>query len=80
MTPADITIVKVHLVHCPTFLLCRVEPQWLGHLWNHENMFNTGLELMSVNHRARSRGINRDIFFNMKVCCVFSLDFYYLQY
>ena len=32
---------------------------------------------MSVNHSARSGGIIRDIFsidFNMKVCCVFSLE------
>ena len=35
------------------------------------------LELMSVNYRGQVRRHNRDIFFsiffNMKVCCVFSL-------
>ena len=37
------------------------ELQWLEHLRNHENMFETGVvranELMSVNHSARSGGI-----------------------
>ena len=42
-------------------------------------MFETGVvfELMSVNHSAKPEGIIRDIvsiFFNMKVCCVFSLE------
>ena len=51
-----------------------VELQWLEHLPNHENMFETGI---SVNHSARSGGHNRgifSIFFNIKVCCVFSLE------
>ena len=35
-----------------------VELQWLEHLWNHENMFETGeVELMSINNSARSGGI-----------------------
>ena len=35
-----------------------VELQWLGHLWNHESMFETGVvRLMSVNHSARSGGL-----------------------
>ena len=33
--------------------LSTVELQWLEHLWNHENMFET-FHLMSVNHSARS--------------------------
>ena len=32
-----------------------VELQWLEPLWNHENMFETGL--MSVNHSASLEGI-----------------------
>ena len=47
--------------------------------WNHENMFETGVkfELTSVNHSAVKRNNKRDIFsifYNMKVCCVFSLE------
>ena len=40
-------------------------------------MFETGVfELMSVNHIARSGGIKGifSIFYNIKVCCVFSLE------
>ena len=34
------------------------ELQWLEHLWNHENRFETRVvELMGVNHSARTRGI-----------------------
>ena len=52
-----------------------VELQWLGHIWNHESMFETGV--ICVYHRARSRGLIWDIFsifLNMKVRCVFSLE------
>ena len=42
------------------------------------NIFETGVfELMSVNHNAKSGGIIGiffSIFFNMKACCVFSLE------
>ena len=55
-----------------------VELQWLEHLWDLENMFETGgLEPMSVNHSARSgsiTGIYYQLFFYMKVYCVFSLE------
>ena len=52
----------------------RVEPLWIKHLWNHENMLEN--MLMSVNHSTRSGGIIEifPIFFNMKVYCVFSLE------
>ena len=36
-----------------------VELQWLEHLWNHENMFKTGVvrtNEVSVNHSTRSGG------------------------
>ena len=34
-----------------------VELQWLEHLWDYENMFETGvIELMKVNHSGRSGG------------------------
>ena len=40
-----------------------VELQWLEHLWNYGNMFETGwLELKSINHGARSGGSYRYIF------------------
>ena len=63
-----------------------VKLQWLEHLWNHKNIFETGqFELMSFNHSARSGGHYMDliwfpflllfsVFFNIKVCCVFSLE------
>ena len=56
-----------------TMHLITVELQWLEQLWNLENMF----EQMSVNHSARLGGILGtlfSIFFNMKICCVFSLE------
>ena len=35
-----------------------VELQWIEHLWNHENMFETKVvELMSVYHCTKSGGI-----------------------
>ena len=48
------------------------EFKWLEHLWNHENIM-----LMSGYHSARSGGIIGiffSIFFNMKECCMFSLE------
>ena len=72
-----------------------VELPWLEPLWNHENMFVTGVvganECQSL-HQVRRYHINIfSIFFNMKVCCVFSLEsprqgdsnehtIYYVQY
>ena len=55
-----------------------VELQWLEHLWNHENMFET--EVGQDNECYSLRQVlkhNRDIFrcfFNIKVCCVFLLE------
>ena len=52
----------------------KVELQWLEHLWNSENIYETGVVRV---HSARSGGIIGiffSIFFNMKVCCVFSLE------
>ena len=55
-----------------------VEFQWLEYLWNLENMFETGV--VGVNgceSKCKVRRHNRDIFlifYNMKVCCVFSLE------
>ena len=55
-----------------------VELQWLEHLWNHKNMFETGVVRASECYLLRQvMRHNRDIFsifFNIKVCCVFSLE------
>ena len=60
------------------FNLNTVELQWLMHLWNHENMFQTGVVRASESLSQRQvRRQNRDtflVFFNMKVYCVFSLE------
>ena len=41
-----------------SYFLDTVELKWLEHLWNHENMFETGVvKLISVNHSPRSGGI-----------------------
>ena len=53
-----------------------VELQWLEHLWDHENLFETGV-VRANEGSARSgglTGISFFIFFYMKVCCVFSLE------
>ena len=53
-----------------------VELQWLEHLWNHENMFETEVVRDNECYSLRQRH-NRDvfsIFLLMKVCCVFSLE------
>ena len=43
---------------------CTVELQWLEHVWNHENMFETGLvRTIEVNHSAKSGGLIRIFFF-----------------
>ena len=53
------------------------ELQWLEHLGNHENMFETGVvRVNECESKRQVRRHNRDrssIFFNMKVCSVFSL-------
>ena len=54
---------------------CTVELQWLECLWNHENMFETGIVRASeIDNSARSGGIIRSslIFYNMKVYVVCS--------
>ena len=55
-----------------------VELQWLEHLWNHENMFDTRVVLANeCLSQCQVRRHNRDIFsvfFNMKVSCAFSLE------
>ena len=47
------------------------------HLWNHENVFHTGVVRANKRYSLlQVRRHNRDIFFiffNIKVCCVFSL-------
>ena len=44
-----------------------VELQWLAHLSDHENMFETGVvRAMSVNHSARSGGI-KGIYFQFSI-------------
>ena len=55
-----------------------VEFQWLEHLWNHENMFETGIvRANECSSQRKVRKHNKDIFSifcNMTVCCVFSLE------
>ena len=46
----------LHISKAP--LLYIAELQWLEHLWNHENMFETGVvQADEFNHRARSGNI-----------------------
>ena len=55
-----------------------VELQWLEHLWDHENMFETGV--VRANECLSQRQVRKEIkdiffiFFNMKVYCVLSLE------
>ena len=55
-----------------------VELQWLEHIWNHENMFETGVvranECYSLRQVRRHYRNIFSIFFIMKVCCVLSLE------
>ena len=55
-----------------------VELHWLEHLWDYENVFETGVVRASEGLlMSQVRRHNRDIlsiFFNMKVYCVFSLE------
>ena len=70
--------------HCNIFLLLTgketitVELQWLEHLWNHGNMFETRVvRAYGCYSLHQVRRHNRDIFsifFIIKVCCVFSLE------
>ena len=61
-----------------TEILYTVELQWLKHLKNHRNTFET--VVVRVNECYSLRKVmrhNRDIFsifFTMEVCCVFSLE------
>ena len=55
-----------------------VELQWLEHLWDYENLFETGVVrategLLKSHIRRHIRDIF-SIFFNMKVYCVFSSE------
>ena len=51
-------------------LLDTVELQWLEHLWNHKNMFETGeVRVMNVNHSARSGGII--VIFSISFKCMY---------
>ena len=67
--------------HCLSDSLClfiytRAERQWLKHFSNHEKMFETMVvRANSVDHRVRTEGIIGISFrfFDMKICCVFSL-------
>ena len=59
-------------------LLYKVEFQCLEYVWNHENMFETGaVRAYEGSSKRQVRRHNRDIFsifFNVKVCCLFSLE------
>ena len=79
------TVVRlIHREHTATRMLTfgrevhnTVELQWLDHLWNHEKMFETGgVRTNECESWHWVRRQNKDIvsiFYNMKVCCVFSL-------
>ena len=60
------------------FVMNAAELQCLEHLSSHEKMFETGI--VRANERQSLRQFRRhnrhifSIFFNMKVCCVFSLE------
>ena len=60
------------------YLWSTVELQWLEHLRIHKNMFETGAVRTGEYKTWRQvRWQNRDIlsiYFNMKICCVFSLE------
>ena len=55
-----------------------VEHQWLEHLWDYENVLETGVVRATEGLLlSQVRRHNRDIlfiFFSMKVYCVFSLE------
>ena len=55
-----------------------VELQWLEHLWDYENLFETGvvrtIEGLLLSQVRRHNMVIFSIFFNMKVYCVFSLE------
>ena len=66
------------VVSLKMIMACMVQLQCLVHLWNHANMFETGVvradECLS---QRQVRRLNNDIFsnfYNTKVCCVFSLE------
>ena len=58
-------------------LPCTVELQWLELIWNHENIFETGVvRAKECESKRQVRKHNRDIyliFFHMKLCCMLSL-------
>ena len=68
------------ILSCHDNYLCQItiELQRLEFLWDHEKVFETEVvRANEVNHSAMSGGITGiffAIFFDMKVCCVFSLE------
>ena len=64
--------------HATVNFLRTAQLQWLEHRWNHENMFETGV--VRANECLSERPVRRhnkdifSIFFNMKMCYVFSLE------
>ena len=62
-----------HIKKIPNYMYT-VELQWFGHLWKHENMFETGVVRANECYSSRQVKYIFSIFFNMKVCCVFSLE------
>ena len=78
--------------YCRTSLNCHdhleetediVELQWLEHLWNHENMFETGVvRVLSDNHSARSDGYLFDFlehegmfYFHIRIASVYHFQY-----
>ena len=61
-----------------SYSIFTVELQWLEHLWDYENMFETEVvRAKECSSKCQARRHNWDIFsifFNIKVCCVFSLE------
>ena len=57
-------------------LTCTTDLQWLEHLWNHENMFQTGEVQANECYCSATEdiiGIDFSSYSNMKVFCVFLL-------
>ena len=59
-------------------VLDMVELQWLEHLWNQDNLFETRVVRANMYYSLHQvmRHIRNifSIFFNMKLCCVLSLE------
>ena len=69
--------IKINKLSLLPLLTRTIELQWLEHLWDHKNMFEIGV--VPVNECSSQCQVRRhdmdlfSIFFNMKVCCEFSL-------